>query len=335
MLKKIIALFICIFLVVGLTGILSACNNGPQLKIVYLGDSIGEALLGPSPVSERENYGYYALVGRRNDYIYINRAVSGHQTSQMLDLIKQSDESGLKTISQLKTADIIHVSILGNDFLQTNLGDTILLSANGDYTKVNSILKKSKENFANIYETLRSYNEDAVIMFQTVYNPVASESSLIGTTVRESLAEMNIFEDDYRDLGYNILSMLNGVIKDYLAEHEGAFYIIDAYEAFDNIYKEDANRGKALIYADWVHPSNEGHAVIADTIQTQLETLGLANASKALKNYKKIKIEQLKRMYDGQINYSAVKSDINKAKSCSDVTKIYFAATRDKIPAYC
>lgn len=335
MMKKIIALLICIILIVGMVGILGACGSTKQLKIVYLGDSIAEALLGPSPVSERENYGYYALIGRRNNYNYINRAVSGHQTKDMLALLDQPDENGLKTISHLRTADIIHVSILGNDFLQTNLGEIILLAANDDYEMVNAILVKSRKNFATIYETLRGYNEDAVIMFQTIYNPVAPETSLVGQSVRTRLAAMDIYDEKYRELGDDILSMLNAVIRDYLAAHEGAFYITDAYEAFNNIHKEDAVRGEALIYPDWVHPSNEGHAVMADTLQQQLEDLGLADAKKAVKQYKKIRLEQIKRMYDGQVDYKSFKASLKSAQTCTEVTKIYFDATRGKLPLYC
>ena len=334
MAKKIIALIICLLLIVGCLSMLSGCQKEPEIKIVYLGDSIAEALLGPSPVSERENYGYFSLIGRRNNYTYINRAVSGHQTKHLLELLNFPDETGLKTISHLKTADIIHISILGNDFLQTNLGETILLAANDNYTKVNEILVSSRHNFAAIYETLRSLNSDAVIMFQTVYNPVSPNSSLVRADVRTELATMGITESDYRALGYEILNKLNSVITDYLAANEGAFYITDAYKAFDDIYNEDPKRGDALIYADWVHPSNEGHAVVADTLQQQLEDLGLADKNKALKSYKAIKVEQLKRLYKDQLDYKAVKKAINNADSCAEVTKIYFDATREKLPKY-
>lgn len=334
MAKKIIAFLVCVMLIVSCVSILSGCQKTPEIKIVYLGDSIAEALLGPSPVSERDNYGYYALVGKRNNYTYINRAVSGHQTKQLLNLLSSPDEIGLKTISHLRTADIIHISILGNDFLQTNLGETILLASNGDYNKVNEILVKSKRNFAGIYEALRTLNSDAVIMFQTVYNPVSEQSTLLSASVRSELAKIGIEESEYRELGYEILSKLNAVIIDYLAENEGAYYITDAYKAFNDIYNEDPVRGDALIYADWVHPSNEGHAVMADVLQAQLEELGLADPAKALKNYKNIRIEQLKRMYKDQVDYRAVTKSIKKADSCAAVTKIYFDVTRDKLPKY-
>ncbi|NCA91710.1 SGNH/GDSL hydrolase family protein [bacterium] len=332
--KRIFTLLLCVALLICASITLIGCDKAEPLKIVYLGDSIAEALLGPSPVSERENYGYFSIIGRRNDYVYVNRAASGHQSKQLLALLEESDEA-LKLTSHIKTADVIHISILGNDFLQTNLGETILCAAQNDLVKIDDILAKARVNFDNIYKTLREYNEDAVIMFQTTYNPVSPESGLLRANVRESLAEMDIHPEEYRSLGATLLNMLNGIIRDYLASHPGAFYITDAYAEFDRIYNEDPERGKDLIYADWVHPSNEGHAVMADIIQEQLEELGLADKEKAIRFTKYLRIEQLSRMYSDVVDVSTVRKEINGAKSCKEITKIYFDAIRDKTPSYC
>ncbi len=332
--KKIIALILCAALLVCASVTLIGCDKTEPIKIVYLGDSIAEALLGPSPVSERENYGYYAIVGRRNDYVYVNRSASGHQTKQLLDLLENPDEA-LNLPSHLKTADVIHVSILGNDFLQTNLGETILSAARNDYDRIDDILEKARFNFDKIYKALRGYNQDAIIMFQTVYNPVSPETGLIRKDVRDTLeTELDIHSDQYRALGAELLNLLNGVARDYLTAHPGAFYITDVYAEFDRIYNEDPERGKDLIYADWVHPSNEGHAVAADLIQEQLEELGLADKDKALRFTKYLRIEQLSRMYSESVNLATVRKEINAAKSCKEVTKLYFDAIRDKAPSY-
>ncbi len=331
--KRTLALLLCVALLVCVSFVFTGCSQTEPLKIVYLGDSIAEALLGPSPVSERENYGYFSIIGRRNDYVYVNRSASGHQSKQLLALLKEPDEA-LNLISHIKTADIIHISILGNDFLQTNLGETILSAAQNDFFKIDGILSKARVNFDNIYKTLREYNEDAIIMFQTTYNPVSPGSGLLLNNVRTSLAEMDIHPEEYRALGATLLNMLNGVIKDYLAANPGAFYITDVYEEFDKIYNEDPERGKALIYADWVHPSNEGHAVAADLIQEQLEDLGLANREKALRFTKYLRIEQLSRMYSQSVDVPTIRKEINGAQSCKEITKIYFDAIRGKTPIY-
>ena len=73
--KKVLSIFAVIALVAVFALSFVACDDkkdeSPAAKtIVFLGDSIAEALIGPSPVSERDNYGYYALVGRVNGLNY-------------------------------------------------------------------------------------------------------------------------------------------------------------------------------------------------------------------------------------------------------------------------
>lgn len=342
--RKIICAVLCAVLIFSAFAVFVGCTDGSErLKIVYLGDSIAEAVLGPSPLSERENYGYYALVGKRNGYEYINRSVSGHKTENMLEYISRDDEDAYTVKTHIMTADIIHISILGNDMLQTDVGALIVEMAeqeraneSGDYTYYpavrEGILRQSRVNFAAIVAKLRELNPDAVIMFQTVYNPVYPESQLISGSARAKLAELGYTSDDYRRLGGKLISCLNEVIYEYIWENPGAFYIIDAYGAFGEIWAQSEETGKKLVYTDDIHPSNYGHAVMADLIQRKLEELGLADGG-ALKSYKKLRISQIKELYP-DLDYRAIKKTINASSTCEEVTKAYFTATDGIIPSY-
>lgn len=106
-----------------------------KLNIVFLGDSIAEALIGASPVSERDNYGYYALVGRTNGYNYYNHSMSGHLTSGnmankagegLLEVISRETEKATLIRTHIAEADVIHISVLGNNILQYSLGSLML-----------------------------------------------------------------------------------------------------------------------------------------------------------------------------------------------------------------
>ena len=82
--RKFIGFLLIVALVATMAFSLVACNPNAvddRYTIVYLGDSIAEALIGPSPLSERDNYGYYAIVGKTNGFKYYNHSVSGHKTS--------------------------------------------------------------------------------------------------------------------------------------------------------------------------------------------------------------------------------------------------------------
>lgn len=331
MVKKIVVIILVLAILFTLVSV--GYKNEPTL-IVYLGDSIAEGIAGMSPISERERYAYYGILGIRNGYKFRNRAVSGHKSIGLLNLIQKEDSNAYITQTLLKKADIIHISILGNDLLLNDLGQIIISAANEDYTIINDIIDDAAANFEQIVDILNEYNPDAVLMFQNVYNPIFEDSWLINNSARNSLENMGISESQYRELASIILSKLNGIITDYMDEHPGKIHLLDAYNEFQNIYEENERRGERLISVDNVHPSSEGHGVLADLTQRKLEQLDLADRKYAIENYKEMKKEQLNRMYADSLNVDAVSSQIDKAKSCSEITKIYFNAIKNKTPVY-
>ena len=116
--KKVLTVFIAVILVALTAFWCVACDekNGDasegKLNIVFLGDSIAEALIGASPVSERDNYGYYALVGRTNGYNYYNHSMSGHLTSG--NMANKAGEGLLEVISrETEKATLIRTLLTG------------------------------------------------------------------------------------------------------------------------------------------------------------------------------------------------------------------------------
>ncbi len=141
--KKVLTIFIVIAMVALTAVSFAACNEKSddsnsadgKLNIVFLGDSIAEALIGSSPISERDNYGYYAIVGKTNDYNYYNHSMSGHLTSGnmmdksgegLLEVISRPTETATLIRTHIVEADVIHISILGNNILQYSLGSMML-----------------------------------------------------------------------------------------------------------------------------------------------------------------------------------------------------------------
>ncbi|MFW5780555.1 MAG: SGNH/GDSL hydrolase family protein [Bacillota bacterium] len=304
------------------------------VTIVYLGDSIAEGLAGMSPISERERYSYYGILGIRNEYRFINYAVSGSRSRQLLSFIKRDDNGVIMSRTEIKDADIIHVSILGNDLLLNDLGKLILATAQNDSTKVDSIVEESSVYFADIVWLLRAYNPDATLFFQNVYNPVFENTWLINEHYRSELDNLGVQPSEYRDIAGILLNKINGIMSDYLEENPGEFHLMDSYTEFGRIYEQDPDRGKALISVDCVHPSFEGHAVLADLTQAKLNKLGLADKQNAVKNYKDMKKEQIERLYSQAVDVTAVKNLIDSGEDCPEVTRIYFEAIKDKLPIY-
>lgn len=341
--KKIIASVLCVVLLACCAAALAACNNdgetAEKTEIVYLGDSIAEGILGASPLGLRHEYAYANVLGRRNDFEYYNHSVSGHLTKDLLALLNNDlgYDGARGLILHVQEADIIHVSILGNDLLQDmSMNDVVLEAAQGLYTIIDGIAETAYENITGIVARIRELNPDATLIFQNVYNPLSEKSTLVDEETRATLAaEHDTYPEDFRQLGAGILDRLNGVLDRYLAEHSGAFIIADAQAEFDRIFAEDYERGKDLIYPDYIHPSNEGHAVLADLTQGILEEQGLANASAALSEYKTMRKNVLDNYFDGiAADIDGVKAAIDAAADCSAVTEAFFDATRGLTPDY-
>ena len=234
-------------------------------------------------------------------------------------------------------ADIIHVSILGNDLLQSmNMNDVVLEAAQDKYDIINGIAATASENIAVIVDRLKELNPDALIIFQNVYNPLSEKSTLVDEPTRATLsAEYGIEEGDLRELGSGILDRLNGVLDNYLKDHPDAFVIADARSEFDRIFEEDYERGKGLIYPDYIHPSNEGHAVLADLAQGILEERGLVDGKKAIAEYKTMRKNVLTNYFaESGADIAAATAAIDAAADCAAVTKAFFAATKGFTPAY-
>ncbi|MDE7373189.1 MAG: hypothetical protein K2N18_03920, partial [Clostridia bacterium] len=219
--RKFIGFLLIVALVATMAFSLVACNPNAvddRYTIVYLGDSIAEALIGPSPLSERDNYGYYAIVGKTNGFKYYNHSVSGHKTSTgivsgdgLWEMINKDDQNAVLMRTHIKQADMIHVSVLGNNVLQYNIGLMLLEVADNEFeskylaykrdhnekdiTLINALEEGSTEkplyrdslyeggdrvkfdfpptskDIARIVDKLKELNPNATLVFQKVYNP--------------------------------------------------------------------------------------------------------------------------------------------------------------------
>ena len=341
--RKFIAAVLVIAMLACCVAVLAACNDDKAVEkteIVYLGDSIAEGILGASPLGLRHEYAYANVLGRRNDLTYYNHSVSGHLTKDLRAILENEDldyDMARGLLLHVSEADIIHVSILGNDLLQSmNMNAVVLEAAQDKYDIINGIAATASENIAVIVDRLKELNPDALIIFQNVYNPLSEKSTLVDEPTRATLsAGYGIEEGDLRELGSGILDRLNGVLDNYLKDHPGAFVIADARSEFDRIFEEDYERGKGLIYPDYIHPSNEGHAVLADLTQGILEERGLVDGKKAIAEYKTMRKNVLTNYFaESGADIAAATAAIDAAADCAAVTKAFFAATKGFTPAY-
>ena len=317
-------------------------TTDPPKTVLFLGDSIGEAIAGMSPLTEREAYGYYGILGNCNELTYYNRAVTAFTSGNLLSYIKRENEGVTLMKSMITGADLIHISILGNNFLNSSHNQMMIDLANEDYDDIRARQEKATQNLDAILTYIRSLNPDAVIVVQTLYNPTGPDSPLVPARARAVLAEKGIGPADYHDLMSKMIVEINKVFTDYLEAHtvtgeDGKeirpFELADVSAAFEEIYEREPARWSDLFCDDGVHPSNEGHAVIAGVLQDTFAELGFSSP-KALQNYKRDKTAQLRRLFSDLPSIDNVRAAIMAATDFDGVTKAYFDGTRGAVPAY-
>lgn len=237
-----------------------------QPSLLILGDSIssGEGLADGE-------YGYYDYVAECTGSALTNLAQSGTSTEELLNLI--SDAANQDAI---KKADIISISIGGNDLMQPAKdyfatlqkdGETMIqtakrLAKEGDIVKImgnlTATLRAPRQaaiaNYPVIEEKLRALNPDAKIVMQTLYNPFeVSESYLQGRG--SSASDIKNFN--------TLMTYVNNNEKQLNTA-------IAALETVKTAEVGEAFKGESLIYDRVLendpHPTALGHALIAATV---------------------------------------------------------------------
>ena len=168
--KKFIAVFLCMAIAFcSFAFVVSAETEKPFYLV--LGDSIAYG----SGIANAKESCYGKIVADTNGYEYANFAVPGHTTTNLINRLSEKE-----VIEAVKKADIISISIGGNDFLMSNLiglmFDSIVLDNHAQFDK---IAESFYANFSKIIDIINSHNEDAVILMQTLYNPQSGEIVIV------------------------------------------------------------------------------------------------------------------------------------------------------------
>lgn len=210
---------------------------------LVLGDSIayGSGLTNPKEAC------YGKIVADTNGYDYVNHSVPGHTTADLINRLKDEEVT-----ADIEKADIINISIGGNDFLKSDVKQLMTdCLVNNDYTKLNKIAENFYNNLCDIIDIINSHNEDAVILVQTLYNP----------------------QEDFLRTAYQMgADRINDKIAKYNSENPGEIVIVDVGKAL--------GADMANYAADKVHPSAKGNEKIARTVLNKLYDLKLGSSTK-------------------------------------------------------
>jgi len=206
-------------------------------KFVVLGDSISAG----EGASDKETKAYAWLLAADKGFALEPLAVGGHKSSDLLAILANN----ARAVQAIRDADIIDLSIGGNDLLASNVITLVLrLLILKDASAVEPYIESFAENFALIVEQIRALNPDALFIVQTLYN---------------AMEGVPLVADAYEVA----VAKLNQVYYDYLEAHEDAYVIADVHGAFK--WRD------GLVFRDRVHPSDDGHAMIARVLTAVID----------------------------------------------------------------
>lgn len=234
--KKAFSVILSLIIILSASVIIHADDE--KLNYVVLGDSIAYGF----GIRNSDEACYGRIVANTNGYNYSNYGINGFRT---MDLKEQIKEDNIR--KDITDADIISLSIGGNDYLQQNLPVLFADVITKKYKYIDDIEEIFRENFAEIIGTIKEYNPDVKILVQTLYNP----------------------RFDLLRSFYGIaVERINRSINAYLEENPDAFEVVDVYSVFTKDHPE-------YIAVDTVHPSAEGNYKLAELVLEKLCEAGL------------------------------------------------------------
>ncbi len=242
-----IAMVFCVFTV---------CGYAENEKPFYL--VLGDSIAYGSGISNSREACYGKIVADTNGYDYVNHSVPGHTTSNLINRLNNET-----VIADLKKADIISISIGGNDFLMSNLIDLMFDSmVKEDHAEFDRIAENFYTNFCEIIKIINSHNADAVILMQTLYNP---QSGYLRAPYQQGA------------------DRINAAIERYNTENPNEIIIVDVASALGDDMANYAD--------DEIHPSAQGNEIIAETILNKLYEINLGSNAAPVINSKGKDIE--------------------------------------------
>lgn len=240
--KKLISVILCAVMAFSCLGIVAFAEEEP-IDYVVLGDSIA---FGAGMVNTVDAC-YGKIVAETNGYNYVNHSIPGITSGVLLTMLTD----GEKIRASVKEAEIINISIGGNNFLTNNIvGLAFDCLTKKDTSLFDEIAAVYYDELCQIMDRINELNPDAVVLLQTVYNPQDGAAGKVYGLGGDKLNEM---------------------IRKYDAEHPGEIVIVDVANAL--------NGNEANFADDKLHPSARGNEIIAVTVLKALYDLELGNTT--------------------------------------------------------
>lgn len=243
--KKFIAVILSVVMLLSCFGFMAFAQE-ETVDYVILGDSIA---FGAGMINTVEAC-YGRIVADTNGYTYTNHSIPGITSGVLLTMVSE----GEKIRASIEEAEIISISIGGNNYLTSNMVSLM----------IDCLVRKNTESFDSIADgyysdlcaimkKINEINPDAVVLLQTIYNPQEGAAGKVYGLGGDKLNEM---------------------IRKYDTEHPDDIVIVEVAEYL--------NGNSANFADDKIHPSAQGNELIAYAILDTLYELGISDTTQAV-----------------------------------------------------
>ncbi len=295
--------FLFVFTLIPISAVHVHAAESESITYLALGDSISTGYGLGNPTADGFTYRLASATG----YTLINKAVDGNTSADILDQLNNSQNAKFVSSAELAEADVITVTVGGNDLMALlyektaeQTADTTDTAAdiptklqNGDYEALVAainLLTESREmyivndedfpiaidgiiaNLNAIITKIRSVNSHAEIVVATQYNPyVEFENAVLAILPLSAV---------YKGMEAGV-NALNEAIVDNAA---GKYTVSNVKEAFDgytgteDLYNAQPPAGGATAINVDFHPTAAGHKLLADTLAATFESLDISDA---------------------------------------------------------
>lgn len=245
--KKLIAVVLSVLMALSCFTVMAFAEE-ESLDYVVLGDSIA---FGAGMVNT-VGACYGKIIADTNGYTYANHSIPGITSGVLLTMLTD----GEKIRASVADADIINISIGGNNFLTNNMvALAIDCLVTKDMELFDKIAQVYYEELCQIMDRINEINPDAVVLLQTVYNPQDGAAGKVYGLGGDKINEM---------------------IRKYDTEHPGEIVIVEVAEYLN---------GNPLSFADdKLHPSAYGNELIAQAVLDTLYEEGLCDTTELIVN---------------------------------------------------
>lgn len=277
--------------------------NTSNVTLVILGDSIAygtAGILNPASPALAGARNYGQIVGDTKGWNVVNRARNSGRTRgvidrDMIELLTGDTQRALGTQEDVASADIINISIGGNDLQGINntnqagfqfganaLRDIVaeaLDYISGEIVEtplMDYLIKYYTNNIEEIYTAIREINEDALIVWFKNYVPpyhaMTGDAVMGGAWGINNMFGTTNVQDAYC-ASIEVVTRINQAKKDFITANSlsHSFILSDAFNAFNGnpVYFNGGAMNTAN--ADIIHPNAVGHALLAALLMETID----------------------------------------------------------------